>query len=193
MRPTVQSSVRGHRSRRGAYCGHRRCATCRPKQAKRSSDEGNSAMITQHTLQNTVVPGTRGPRTIPVQLTRARRARASRYALIGLAILLELVVAPALLGATWSSRSIAVGTGNYTRQGPLPPPAPNAGRAAWQRYEQSLVSTGAAASPATQSARITSQASAASTPDAVTTHALPIPAPAPTPTRFARPVRTSSR
>lgn len=150
-------------------------------------------MITQHTLQNKVIHGTRGPRTAPVQLTRARRARASRYVLIGVAILLELVVAAALLGATWSPRSITVGTGSYTWQGPLPPPAPNADRAAWQRYEQSLVSTGAAASPAAQSARITSQASAASTRAALTTYAVPIPALAPTPTRSARPVRTSSR
>jgi len=140
-------------------------------------------MITEHSLRNLMVREPRDLLVTPAVLPRLRRPHVSRYAMAGLALLFELVVAAALMGASWSLGSITFGTGSYTRQGPLPPPATNAGHAAWQRHEHSLVSTGAAASPAMQLARITSQASAAATPAVAPTSAVPKPVPAPTPTR----------
>jgi hypothetical protein len=150
-------------------------------------------MITPHALQNLVVRESRDPRPTSVPLPRSRWPHISRKALVGLAILLELVVVAALVGTTWSSRGITVETGSYTRQGPLPPPAPNAGRAAWQRYEQSQITAGTATVSASQSAQVNGQANAAMTPAATTTIAVPVPVPAPTPTRSVRAVSISTR
>jgi hypothetical protein len=150
-------------------------------------------MITQHSLRNLMVRESRNLRVTRVVLPRPRMSRASRYTLAGLALLFELFVAAALMGASWSPGSITFATVSYTRQGPLPPPATNAGPTAWQRYEQSLVSTGAAAPPAVESARITSQASAAATPAVAPTSAVPQPVLAPTPTRSVQLLPTGPR
>lgn len=140
-------------------------------------------MSTQHSLQYQTVREPRDLRRALRLLPRPGWPYASRHALVSLLVLFELVVAAALVGAAWSPRSVTLGTGSYTRQGPLPPPAPNSSSADWRRYAQSQVWTRTATVPDVQSIRVTTRASTAPTPAAIPGRSVPVPAPAPTPTR----------